>query len=188
MRVELIDYRDNWQAVKDAAMNTVGKDSGKYPTSEWKRQILLAEHSPIRLLEFTIRFTDIPYYVVMHLVRHHIGVQHFVKSQREDRSETHTKRHDLPQDALIDYTMFANAQALINISRKRLCSQASPETRKAWQAVIDCLKEYEPELASVCVRECVYRGFCPEMRSCGYQESDQFGKLWVRYVINPKER
>lgn len=188
MRVELIDYRDNWQAVKDAAMNTVGKDSGKYPTSEWKRQILLAEHSPIRLLEFTIRFTDIPYYVVMHLVRHHIGVQHFVKSQREDRSETHTKRHDLPQDALIDYTMVANAQALINISRKRLCNQASPETRKAWQAVIDCLKEYEPELASVCVRECVYRGFCPELRSCGYQECDQFGKLWVRYVINPKER
>ena len=61
MKVELIDYKDNWQAVKNAAMNTIGKDAGKYPTPEWKRKILLAEHSPIRLLEFTIRFMDLPY-------------------------------------------------------------------------------------------------------------------------------
>ena len=186
MRVELIDYRDNWQAVKDAAMNTVGKDSGKYPTSEWKRQILLAEHSPIRLLEFTFVIHDLPYWVSVHLVRHHIGITHFVSTQRTDR--TGIDRTSLPQDALVTHRIHLNAQALINISRKRLCNQASPETRKAWQAVIDCLKEYEPELASVCVRECIYRGFCPELRSCGYQECEQFGKLWVRYVINPKER
>lgn len=166
MRAELIDYVDHWQAVKNAAMNTIGKESGQYPSSGWKRKILLAEHSPIRLLVFTVRLTDLPYWVSVHLTRHKIGVEHFVSTQRTDR--TGVSREELPQGALVEHTMVVNAQALINISRKRLCSQASPETRQAWYAVIDAIREYEPEIASVCVRECVYRGFCPEMSSCGY--------------------
>lgn len=181
MKVDIINHQDNWQEVKDAAMNTIGKDSGKYPTSSWKTKILKSEHSPIRLMKFKIRFTDIPYYVVMHLVRHHVGCDHFVESQREDRTETHTKRSDLPQDNPVDYTMVANAQALINISRKRLCSCASKETREAWQAVKDRVNEIEPELASCMVRECIYRGFCPEMQSCGFYKTEQFQKELAEY-------
>lgn len=65
--------------------------------------------------------------------------------------------------------MTCNAQAFINISRKRLCSCASKETREAWQQVIEYLKTVDPVLASKCVPECVYRGFCPEFdRCCGY--------------------
>ena len=171
MKAELIDYVDNWQAVKNAAMNTIGKETGQYPSSEWKKKILLAEHSPIRLLTFTVRLTDLPYWVSVHLTRHKIGVEHFVRTQRTDR--TGVERDGLPQGALVDHTMVINAQAMINISRKRLCSQASPETREAWRAVIDAVMEFEPELASVCVRECVYRGFCPEMKSCGYFKESQ---------------
>lgn len=166
MKAELINYTDNWQAVKDAAMNTIGKDAGKYPSSDWKRKMLLAEHSPIRLLTFTVRLTDIPYWVSVHLTRHKIGVEHFVSTQRTDR--TGTDRNGLPQGALVSHTMRINAQALINISRKRLCMQASPETRVAWRMVVDAIGEREPEIKSVCVRECVYRGFCPEMKGCGY--------------------
>jgi len=166
LKAELINYTDNWQAVKDAAMNTIGKDAGKYPSSDWKRKMLLAEHSPIRLLTFTVRLTDIPYWVSVHLTRHKIGVEHFVSTQRTDR--TGTDRNGLPQGALVSHTMRINAQALINISRKRLCMQASPETRVAWRMVVDAIGEREPEIKSVCVRECVYRGFCPEMKGCGY--------------------
>lgn len=170
--VEVIDYEDAWRKVKNAAMNTVGKSVGKYPSSEWKQKILRAEHSPIRLLEFTVRLVDIPYWVSMHLTRHKIGVEHFVSTQRTDR--TGVDRSVLPQGALVSHTMRINAQALINISRKRLCAQASPETRRVWHAVLDAIWEHEPELAEVCVRECVYRGFCPEMKTCGYCNSAEY--------------
>lgn len=173
MKVEILDYHDNWQAVKDRAMNTVGKETGKYPSSKWKQQILRAEHSPIRSLVFTIRFTDIPYYVVMHLVRHKIGCEHYVSTQRTDR--TGVDRTQLPQDNLVSYTLVADAQALINISRKRLCSQASKETREAWQMVRNEIANVgELELAEAMVPECVYRGFCPEMKTCGYSNTEAF--------------
>lgn len=172
MKVEILNYEDKWQAVKNAAMNTVGKESGAYPDSTWKRKILLAEHSPIRLLTFKIRITGIPYWVSVHLSRHKVGVEHYVKTQRTDR--TGVNRDELPQGALVDHTMVINAQALINISRKRLCGQASQETRLLWVTVINVLALYERELASVCVSECVYRGFCPEMRSCGLAASKRY--------------
>ena len=179
MNVKIIDYRDNWQAVKDAAMNTIGKEGGEYPDSRWKRKMLLAEHSPIRLIELTILITDVPYWVVMHLVRHKVGVEHFVSTQRTDR--TGTDRSTLPQDALVNYKFRANAQALINISRKRLCNQAARETRLVWSMVRDAVKEVEPELAAAMVPECVYRGVCPEMKSCGYATSYGFNAARFGY-------
>ena len=181
MKAELINYRDNWQAVKNAAMNTIGKEGGQYPSSEWKRSILLAEHSPIRLLTFTIRLTDIPYWVSVHLTRHKVGVEHFVGTQRTDR--TGIDRDELPQSALVSHTMVINAQALINISRKRLCNQASFATREIWRTVIDQIGEHEPELANLCVPECVYRGLCPEMRPCGYFISKAYCELREDYVM-----
>ena len=180
MKAELIDYVDNWQAVKNAAMNTIGKDSGNYPTSNWKRQILLAEHSPIRLLEFTVRLIDIPYWVSVHLTRHKIGVEHFVQTQRTDR--TGVDRGALPQGALVNHTMHLNAQALINISRKRLCGKASPETREAWLMVLKAIWDKEPELYSVCVPNCVYKGFCPEMDSCGIWGSGNYREYRDEYM------
>ena len=148
MKVEVINYQDNWQAVKDAAMRTIGSDSGKYPSDAWKRNILLAEHSPIRLIELTVSIKGIPYYSVMHLVRHKIGIEHWVSTQRTDR--TGVNRNELRQDALVDYTFRANAQAFITISRKRLCTQADKTTRAVWKAVIEAISEVEPVLASVC--------------------------------------
>jgi hypothetical protein len=54
--------------------------------------------------------------------------------------------------------MTCNAQAFINISRKRLCKGcASPETRQAWEIVIKALSEIDPILAEKCVPECIYR-------------------------------
>ena len=176
----MIDYRDNWQAVKNAAMNTIGKDTGQYPSSEWKHKILLAEHSPIRLLEYTFVIHDLPYWVSVHITRHWLGIEHFVSTQRTDRTgEDRTKK---TQDAPVTHRIRVNAQALINISRKRLCSAASPETKKAWHDVITCLAMKEPEIASVCVRECIYRGFCPELKPCGFCKTGQFADERLRYV------
>ena len=57
MKITLRNYKDNWQDVKNATMNTIGKDKGAYPSSDWKRRLLLSEHSPIRklLIDFWLK-------------------------------------------------------------------------------------------------------------------------------------
>lgn len=173
-------HDDTWEIVKNATMNTIGKKAGKYPDSQWKQKLLLAEHSPIRLIRFHWRWDDLPSWVSIHFVRHKVGIEHFVKSQRTDR--TGIDRNELPQGALVSHECEADAQALINISRKRLCNCASPETRTAWQLMKNEVEKVEPELAKCMVRECIYRGFCPEMFSCGYENTDAFTEEREKYV------
>lgn len=172
-------YTDVWQDVKDAAMTTVGKETGKYPTDKWKKGMLLAEHSPIRKILFGYTFGNIKYWIVGHFVRHKVGIEHWVTSQRDDR--TGIDRNTSTQDAPVRYEFSANAQALINISRKRLCGKAHAETRAAWKQVREAVAEHDPVIASVMVPECVYRGFCPEMQSCGYAETEAYQKAVEKY-------
>jgi hypothetical protein len=85
----ITDFRheDNWQDIKNATMTTIGMSAGKYPDTVWKLKLLRAEHSPIRKLRFSWRWRDLPYWVSVHFVRHKIGIEHFVKTQRTDREE-----------------------------------------------------------------------------------------------------
>ena len=63
----------------------------------------------------------------------------------------------------------ANAQALINMGKVRLCYKASPETRQYMEDVKATLYDInEGEVANVIVPTCIYRCGCPEMGSCGY--------------------
>lgn len=171
MRVEVKWHVDMWQEIKDDALFTIHKENGKYPTSEWKRKILMAEHSPIRSGRLIVNVYNIPSFVIGHFVRHNQGFTPFVASLRNDRAEYET----VPDRNTLNNMRFdGNFQSFINISRKRYCNCASKETRETWKVIMDAIKEFEPELYSVCVKECVYRGFCPEMYSCGYYESYRF--------------
>ena len=67
-----------------------------------------------------------------------------------------------------------NAQEIINISKLRLCYKASYETRKIWMQVVEELRKIEPHLAAACVPQCIYRGFCPESKSCGKVDTHVF--------------
>lgn len=173
----------SWQRVVNAARRTVGKGSIDHdPKHEWRKKILISEHSPIRLLEFDLLIEEIRQWVSVHYVRHHIGVEKFVHSQREDRRKLDVPRDELPQGAENDMQYTCNAQALINISRKRLClGQPSPETRAVWEEVKRKIEEQDKEMASVMVKECVYRGFCPEDKCCGYCFSKAFEKEVEEY-------
>lgn len=176
--------RFTWRDVADAARTTIRMEEGvKEPGSAWKRRILLSEHSPIRQMVFTWKWVDLKYWVSVHFVRHKAGIEHFVSTQRTDR--TGVNRDDEPQSAAVMHECFANAQAIIFISRKRLCRQASGETTAAWRLVLDAVKACEPELYSVCVPECVYRGFCPEFKSCGYSETEAFRRAVAAYRGTP---
>lgn len=177
--IDKFDSLCDWQEVKDACMVTVNKLHGKMPDSEWKKRILKSEHSPIRQLMFRWRWIGIPYWVSVHFVRHKYGIEHWVSTQRTDR--TGEDRGVKPQNSPVNHECLADAQSLINISRRRLCNQASAETRNAWKEVIEKVREVEPEIADCCVRECVYRGFCPEFYSCGYVNTDAYKEELERY-------
>ncbi|MBD5223889.1 MAG: hypothetical protein HDS71_07585 [Bacteroidales bacterium] len=79
-----------------------------------------------------------------------------------------------------------NAEEIINISKVRLCSKASAETREVWQEVVNELRHgVDPDLAMHCVPTCVYRGgICPEPKSCGYNKSEIFQKHLEQYKLN----
>lgn len=129
-----IEYVDVWPKVKQAARTTISKEGeGIYPSDSWKKAILLSEHSPIRKIRFAWKWIDLKSWVSVHFVRHKIGIEHWVSTQRVDR--TGVNRDKSPQDTPVCHECEADAQALINISRRRLCSQASPETRGAWKEV-----------------------------------------------------
>lgn len=180
MQVEQLQVNGSWNEVKEGARSTIGRMGvGKEPTNTWKKQILLAEHSPIRRLVYSWMWKEIPYFTSVHLVRHNVGITHFVSTQRTDR--TGEDRNSKPQDAPVNHLAEANAQALISISRKRLCNQASKETREAWQAVKDAIKEVDPVMSSCMVRECTYRGFCPEFTCCGYVHTEAYKKELEEY-------
>ena len=172
-----------WKRALNAARRTIGKNKlEKNPSKSWEAKILLAEHSPIRLVEYDWTWQDIMQWVTTHIVRHHEGCEKFVHSQRGDRRKLSVPRNELPQGELNDMDMTANAQAIINISRKRLCNCASKETREAWKQVIDEIRKIDPVLADKCVPECIYRGFCPEwMSSCGYSKTEKYKEDLKKY-------
>lgn len=177
----------SWKRALNEARRTVGKAPlDKEPSRKWKLKSLIAEHSQIKLIEYTIMFENLRQWVGVHLLRH-LFVLPFIHSQREDRRVLDIPRDELPQGSLNDQDFVVNAQTLINVSRKRLCKCASKETREAWNAVKDKIREIDPEMASVMVPNCVYRGFCPEVKCCGWCKTEAYEKQLEEYRNLTKE-
>ncbi|TCT10502.1 hypothetical protein EDC18_1242 [Natranaerovirga pectinivora] len=180
MKSKLLSIKGTWREVADSARTTINKEAGTgEPTSNWKRRMLLSEHSPIRQLLINAKWYELKYWVSVHLVRHKYGIEHWVRTQRTDR--TGLNRDELPQGNTVEHEILASAQALINISRKRLCMQASKETREAWESLLETVKEREPELYEACVPDCIYRGWCYEYKSCGYHKTKEYEKRLMEY-------
>lgn len=167
----------DWDVVRKAALTTIWRDSdGSVPSDEWKKKILLARHSPMEALIFLVEIHEIPYWVSVHLVRHKVGITHWVSSQRDDRHENPLPRAEMPQGALVNHTMLINAQALIAVSKKRLCLLASSETRRVWLGVKRAIADVDPIMAWAMRPECEWcGGFCPEMNGCGACDKMEFG-------------
>lgn len=168
--VEILRYptSEDWERCKMLALNTVGKDFTGEVSDEWKTKILKAEHSPIRTLMFTIKM-EIPYYSSVHFCRHSVGVSHYVSTQRNDRQNNYDRR-GARQDALVSHIMDINAQALINMSHRRLCFQADTVTRQTMEEITCKVMEVSPEIGRMMCPMCDYRKGCNEIKSCGYFE------------------
>lgn len=160
-KVTVVTFDVNWTEIKNACRKTISmKDSNIEPGSEWKRKLLLAEHSPLRHSLITVDIEDVPFYVMGHLVRHSVGVTPYVGTSREDR--TNIPRSERKQTDLVSMRLDMNIQSLINISRKRLCSQADATTKKVWLEVVKAIAEYDQDIAWACVPEGIRTCGCPE--------------------------
>ena len=168
MKVTLLEYPTDldWLAVKQRALVTAGLKVKNPPETAWKRSILEARHSPIRRLRFSFLIQDMPSWVSVHLVRH-IHAQPYVRSQRNDRQDAYD-RNKAPQDAPVDMIWDMNAEELMVIANKRLCAQASVETRGVVREMCDLVESFCPEFEGFLVPMCKYHGdTCHEMYPCG---------------------
>ena len=173
MTVEILRYPtdEDWKRCKMLALNTVGKSEVKTVSDAWKRKILRAEHSPIRTLMFTIKM-EIPYYASVHFCRHKYGVEHFVKSQRNDRQSEYD-RTQAPQGQMVTHIMDINAQELMQMSRKRLCKMADPVTREIMKMIVEKVLKTNPEFTDFLVKMCSYVGECKEFQPCGVSDNNE---------------
>lgn len=166
--VRLLKYpkEEDWLFVKQCAYETIGAEASTPPPMEWKRKILRARHSPIRELPFAFELVNIPYWVSVHLCRHHVGCQPYVRSQRNDRQSEYD-RNTAPQNAPVNMIWTMNAEALMTIASKRLCNKASKETREVVERMCKLVLEYCPEFMGQLVPSCCqHYGGCHEMTRC----------------------
>lgn len=164
----------DWRRVKNHCRTTDNKGfTEKDPPDLFKRNLLISEHTPIRLIEIDWTWEGMPSWVSVHWVRH--KWEKFVSTQRDDRKEHDIPRGKMPQDVPVNFDGYANMQALIDSFRKRLCFCASPETRDYAEDFKVSLNHVFPELAYVLVPNCVYRCGCPEK----FQNKCEFFKRFV---------
>lgn len=171
--VKITDFNVDWLKIKSACMTTISKQAKKIPDKEWRRKLLICEHSPIRRGTISWKWENIPYAISTHFARHHEGCEKFIGTERTDR--TGVDREERSQMNYVPMEMDANIQALINISQKRLCSCADPITKKYWEAVVEAIREYDEDIAWVMVPQCIRCGGCVEpFSNCKFY--DNFSK------------
>ena len=166
IKVKLTEYpnSNDWLEAKRRALITVGLKPKNEPGSEWKHDILEARHSPIRRLFFSFDI-ECPSWVSVHLCRQ-IHAQPYVSSQRNDRQADYD-RNSAPQNAPVSMIWDMTAEELMTIANKRLCNQASEETRQVVQAMCAEVLKVLPEFEGLLVPMCVYHnGKCHEMFPC----------------------
>lgn len=160
MKTKITKVSVDWKEIKNQCRHTDNKDDTENEATEkFIKQILISEHSPIQLARIKWSWDK------------------WVSTQRTDR--TGVNRDKSPQDTPVNMDIEANAQALINVSRYRLCYQSAKETREYMEDLKAAIKECGQEnISNVMVPNCIYRMGCPEFKSCGH--IDKFIKWCFR--------
>ena len=164
LMTKILKIKGDWPEVLNDCRATVGKEPlEQEPSVKFKKEILISEHSPIRDISFKWVWEGMPHWIGVHWVRH--KWEKYVRTQREDRAGI--PRSELSQVEPQNFTGEANIQHLIDTARKRLCYQASPETREYMEDLKLAIRKEDPYIADVLVPNCVYRCGCPELNPCG---------------------
>ena len=173
------------QLTDNSIVNRLGSiptgNQTKIPLRKW----VVTEHSPIRGLQFEIVFEGLPAYIANHLKTHFEGFSlQISESNRRDYPSRYGKTVTRDGEAPIRHGMVCNAQSLINVSRKRLCSGADSFTIKVWMKVKEAMMEVNKDVAEHMVVECIYRGgICPEIyHKCKYNSTPHFKREFKKYI------
>ena len=160
-KTQILEFNVNWNSIKRACMRTIGKEAGnKEPSHEWKRKLLVCQHSPIRKGIVTWKWNEIEYFSMAHFARHHVGITPYVETSRSDR--TNIPREERKQTDKVSMEMDANIQALIDMASRRLFNQADKTTIGYMQDLVSAIKEYDEGIAWALVPSCVRYGGCNE--------------------------
>ena len=166
----------SWKLVDHCAKMTMGKDVEGSDDIEVVKRHINRQHSPIRAKIYSIDILNVKYWVAMHLVRHKVGVEFFVSTQRDDRGNNPKDRDDAKQGNLVNMTMVINLQALINMAERRLCTQAHKDTRAVMRLIVEELRKVDTLAAKALLPYCgTHGGVCHEDKPCGCCEA--FKKL-----------
>lgn len=160
-KAKITNFNVNWLNIKSACMTTISKQAGKEPDSQWKRKLLVCQHSPIRRGIVSWKWEAIPYAISTHFARHHEGCEKFIGTSRADRTDVKDRSQRSQMDC-VPMEMDANIQALMNISEKRLCKCADPLTTEYWEGVLEAVKEYDEDIYWACVPSGIAHGGCTE--------------------------
>ena len=146
-------------------------------------QLYMWEHSPSRTQMFWVNMIDIPTKVSVHFVRHAaVGQQHYVMSNRVDRGGVGDDK--VTRNTPVNHRMLLNAQHLIDMSRKRLCYQASQETWFTMNEIRLAISEFDKDLSKYMVPNCVYRGgYCCEPKPCGFYNVKRYNPDEIYKIV-----
>lgn len=167
---------------KQSCLITQNKKIIRYSKPEnevdwWIKQIV-ASHSTIRCVHFRI-IDEIPKSCVMQIIRATKGhPQPEVASSRPDWNDGKERSSDPYEKKLfmVDYT----PESFIEMCKQRLCNRTEKKTREVVMGWVIQMKTSENPLikaiGSCCYPQCVYKGGCPELVSCGSQDkvADRF--------------
>ncbi len=164
-----------WEDVKEAALTTIHKSaiSGKKISSKWKKDILRSGHSPIRELSIKFKFIDLQRWIADQIVRHKVGVEHYMGTGRPDRGNK--PRSEQTMETSTELMQSYNAQSFINFAETRLCvGCVSKETRELTEEIVKAVGKKEPEVAFYCVPYCIKFGACKEV---GFTKCNHFNNF-----------
>lgn len=187
MKTKIIKLENDWKDVKNVSRTTVNKKHSEIEaTNKFKLDMLISEHSPIRLIKVRWIWEGMKSWVSVHFSRS--KWECFISTQRSDR--TGVNRDNISQDAIVNFEGEANAQHLIDTARKRLCYCSSKETREHMEDLKKTLmlSSETYELGFVLVPNCIYRMSCPEISTeCNFFEN-VFLKKYEEGNLNIKDR
>jgi len=157
LKISVIRRSSDDDMLMAASFTVNGGGRPKAGRSYWYR----TEHSPARVDRYFVLMEQIPTFVSVHLVRHGKFAEHFVTSNRDDRGGAGNT--EVNRNTPVRHLVETNAQELVNISKERLCFNASSKTVAVWSRVRKAVGVVNPELKKFMVPKCVYRGgLCPE--------------------------
>lgn len=160
MKTRINSANADWKNVKNKCRTTVGKAYSEVEaTDKFKEDILISEHSPIRMITIDWTWEQIEYWLSTEWSRHKF--EKFISTNRDDRTKGDRSKDS--QSKSVNFDGYSNAQGLIDAWRKRLCGCADVKARILATDFKLEIYNHIPELSDVLVPNCVYRGGCPEI-------------------------